>query len=124
MTSASFNMPVKRKGNHLPAKQRRKRMPRTKVKAAEGNSTTNTKTKNKAKGQKGDLQSGEQSFYSKADGRPMKKSLANVYKILSASTAKNWYECNAVNPLWGVAAEDTTHCIVIRLVQEPHCSCQ
>jgi hypothetical protein len=46
----------------------------------------------------------ELSFYSKADGKPMKKSLANVYKILSANTAKNWYEAYSTNPMFGNTA--------------------
>lgn len=72
----------KRKGNHSPRKD-----PPKKGKTARGTKSDGT--------------SGEQSFYSKADGKPLKKSLANVYKILSANTAKNWYECNSCNPLWG-----------------------
>lgn len=62
------------------------------------------KTKNvegKTKGIKKDVAGQEQTFYSSVDGQPMKKSLANVYKILSASTAKNWYEFNGANSMWG-----------------------
>ena len=33
----------------------------------------------------------------------MKKTLANVYKVLSANMAYNWYESNGANPLWGTA---------------------
>ncbi|KAL3138114.1 hypothetical protein ABBQ38_005344 [Trebouxia sp. C0009 RCD-2024] len=58
----------------------------------------------KARGTKSDGAPGEQTFYSKADGQPLKKSLANVYKILSANTSKNWYETNSANPLWGASA--------------------
>jgi hypothetical protein len=58
----------------------------------------------KGKGTKNaNVETGEQSFYSKVDGKPVKKTLANVYKILSANTCRNWYEFNGAGALWGAA---------------------
>ena len=73
--------PMKRKGTHPPKRDAKKA--------------------NTPKGSKNDpnVTGGEQSFYSKADGKPVKKTLANVYKILSANTVKNCYEFSACNPM-------------------------
>lgn len=78
--------PIKRKANHKADKPKK------------------AQKVGKSSGSKNDPNVvGEQSFYSKADGKPVKKNLANVYKILSASTAKNYYEFNSVQPMWNSA---------------------
>lgn len=61
-----------------------------------------TKRRKSSKGTKKDSRA-EQTFYSSTDGQPMKKTLANVYNVLSASTARNWYESNGANGLYGTA---------------------
>jgi len=95
---------VKRKANERVQKTRLelKMGPLKKVKANHKPPTISGKAKGTSKGTKKDTGT-EQTFYSSADGKPVKKSLANVYKILSASTAKNWYEFNGANALYGSA---------------------
>ena len=56
-------------------------------------------TGDKHKGSKKDA-SNDQTFYTSSDGKRVKKSLANVYKILSANTVKNTYEFNASNLMY------------------------
>lgn len=58
-----------------------------------------TVTEKKQKGSKKDA-SNDQTFYTSSDGKRVKKSLANVYKILSANTVKNTYEFNAANLMY------------------------
>lgn len=53
---------------------------------------TDQKTVTKSKGRKTGKSNDEQTFYSSVDGRAVPKSLNNVYKILNANTAKNWYD--------------------------------
>lgn len=42
----------------------------------------------------------EQTFYSSTDGSRQKKTLANVYKILSANRVSNYYEFNSANQMY------------------------
>ena len=102
MTAVGIPMRGKRKGNFKPKGGAvEKARVNHKVKARGPSAETITK---KGKGTKSDTNvPGEQTFCSKADGKPLKKSLNNVYKILSASTCRNWYEFNATNALWGTA---------------------
>lgn len=60
--------------------------------------STQTET-HKEKGSKKDNGT-EQTFFSSTDGKRTKKSLANVYKILSANRVTNTYEFNSVNPMF------------------------
>ena len=104
MTKVAVISPLKRKAN---SKGNHKRIPKRRANAkgkAKGRSA-GTITTTKGKGSKNDpTVTGEQTFYSKADGATMKKSLNNVYKILSASTAHNWYQTYAATALWGSAS--------------------
>jgi len=63
------------------------------------------KTETRQKREKGNKKDGgqEQTFYSASDGTVMKKSLANVYKILEGQTTKNYYEMYAANQLYSTA---------------------
>lgn len=75
----------------------------------DGRSAKKRKLDPKKKGSKNDAGQ-EQTFYSSADGTVQKKSLANVYKILSANTASNYYEWNGVTTMYrgaGFAALDS-----------------
>ena len=103
MTSTAVHRPLKRKANG-GAKNKRPAKRRANFKGKKlGRSAGLIKT-TKGKGTKKDpAGSDELSFYSKADGKPVKKTLANVYKILSANTAKNWYEAYCANPMFGSA---------------------
>lgn len=55
--------------------------------------------RSRSKGTKGD-NGEEQTFYSSSDGTRQKKTLANVYKILSANRVSNYYEFNACNQMY------------------------
>jgi len=61
--------------------------------------TIDTRSKKK-KGKKNDG-GNEHTFYNSQDGTLMKKSLANVYKILAQNSTKNYYEFNAALQLYG-----------------------
>lgn len=104
MTKVAVVLPAKRKANFRKpnggrAAKRQKAARAAKLKGSKG-LTVSTK----GKGSKSSNETtGEQSFYSKTDGKPMKKTLANVYKILSANSCRNWYEFNGANALWGSA---------------------
>lgn len=62
--------------------------------------TISTKRQKKAKGKKSDAGQ-EHTFYNSQDGTLMKKSLANVYKLLAAQSTKNYYEFSAASQLYG-----------------------
>jgi hypothetical protein len=101
MGKVAFVLPAKRQRGSGHGKNAHAAKRREAAKGKKRGPGAGTITTNKPKGSKNDPNVvGEQSFYSKADGKPVKKSLANVYKILSANTAKNYYEFNSVNPMW------------------------
>lgn len=101
MTSTAVHRPLKRKANG-GAKNKRPAKRRANFKGKKLGRTAGTISTTKGKGTKKDpAGSDELSFYSKADGKPVKKTLANVYKILSASTAQNWYETYGCNSMFG-----------------------
>lgn len=60
------------------------------------------KTHGKEKGTKGDTGK-EQTFFSASDGKRQKKTLANVYKILSANRVSNYYEFNLVTSMFSAS---------------------